>query len=309
MKIVAVEPIGITPALAQQLSTQFAQQNHEFVCFPDRDENPDELVRRMSDAEIVIISNIKLPATVLSQCSKLKFLAVAFTGLDHIDLDYCREHHIEVKNAAGYATTAVAELAVGLMLDVYRHITAMDVDTRHALNRRNFLGREISGKTVGVVGTGAIGRKTAELLQCFGCKILAWSRTKYAELENVNFKYVDLDTLMRESDIITLHVPLNGETKNLISAEKLALCKSNAILINTARGSVVDMKALAEALNAGRLAGAGIDVFEIEPPIPENHPLCQAKNCVLVPHVGYATREAFDIRIDIVMSKIKEYLS
>ncbi|MCQ2269917.1 MAG: hydroxyacid dehydrogenase [Bacteroidales bacterium] len=308
MKITAVEPIGITPALAEQLAADFAGKGHQFVCFPDRNENPEVLAERMADADIVIISNIKLSATILSKCPKLKLLAVAFTGLDHIDLDFCKSHHIEVVNASGYATVAVAELAIGLMLDVYRRITSLDADTRHLLNRRNFLGREISGKTVGIVGTGAIGRKTAELLQCFGCKILAWSRTRYAELESETFHYVDLDTLMRESDIISLHVPLTAETTHLISADKLVLCKPSAILINTARGNVVDMSALADCLKNHRLAGAGIDVFECEPPLPQDQVLLDAPNCVLVPHVGYATREAFDIRIGIMMDKINAFL-
>lgn len=308
MKIIAVEPIGITPALAEQLAADFAGKGHQFVCFPDRNENLEVLAERMADADIVIISNIKLSAATLSKCPKLKLLAVAFTGLDHIDLDFCKSHHIEVVNAAGYATVAVAELAIALMLDVYRHITTLDDDTRHLLNRRNFLGREISGKTVGIVGTGAIGRKTAELLQCFGCKILAWSRTRYAELESETFHYVDLDTLMRESDIISLHVPLTAETTHLISADKLALCKPSAILINTARGNVVDMSALADCLKSHRLAGAGIDVFECEPPLPQDQVLLDAPNCVLVPHVGYATREAFDIRIGIMMDKINAFL-
>ena len=308
MKITAVEPIGITPALAEQLATDFARRGHEFVCFPDRTETPEVLAERMADADIVIISNIKLGADVLCRCPKLKMLAVAFTGLDHIDMAYCQTHNIVVKNAAGYATVAVAELAIGLMLDVYRHITVLDADTRNCLSRRNFLGRELSGKTVGIVGTGAIGRKTAELLLCFDCKILAWSRTKYTELESETFHYVELDQLMRESDIISLHVPLNPETHHLISAEKLALCKPSAVLINTARGNVVDMDALAIALKENRLAGAGIDVFEKEPPLPQNHELFDAPNCVLVPHVGYATREAFDIRIGIMLDKINEYL-
>ena len=123
MKIIAVEPIGITLALAEQLAADFSRRGHEFVCFPDRNENPEILAERMADADIVIISNIKLGADVLSRCPKLKMLAVAFTGLDHIDMAYCQAHNIVVKNAAGYATVAVAELAIGLMIDVYRHIT------------------------------------------------------------------------------------------------------------------------------------------------------------------------------------------
>jgi D-3-phosphoglycerate dehydrogenase len=305
MKIVAVEPIGISAERALDIQNALAKKGHEFVWHADRKEDAETLVERMQDAEVVIISNIPLPATVLSKCPKLRFLNVAFTGLDHIDLDYCKEHGIKVKNASGYATQAVAELAVGLMIDVLRKITALDGSIRQGGVRGAFLGRELHGKTVGIVGTGAIGIRTAQLLQAFGCKVVAWSRTQKPEVTAIGITYVSLEDLMRTSDIVSLHVPLTGETKHLISREMLALCKPTAILINTARGNVVDMGALAESLRDGSLAGAGIDVYEKEPPLPADHPLLSAPNCVLVPHVGYATREAFDIRIDIVLNNLE----
>ncbi len=305
MKIVAVEPIGISAERALEIQNALAKKGHEFVWHADRKEDAETLVERMQDAEVVIISNIPLPATVLSKCPKLRFLNVAFTGLDHIDLGYCKEHGIKVKNASGYATQAVAELAVGLMIDVLRKITALDGSIRQGGVRGAFLGRELHGKTVGIVGTGAIGIRTAQLLQAFGCKVMAWSRTQKPEVTAMGITYVSLEELMRTSDIVSLHVPLTGETKHLISREMLALCKPTAILINTARGNVVDMDALAESLRDGRLAGAGIDVYEKEPPIPAGHPLLSAPNCVLVPHVGYATREAFDIRIDIILNNLE----
>lgn len=305
MKIVAVEPIGISAERAQEIKQDLSGKGHEFVWFSDRKEDAATLVERMKDAEAVIISNIPLRADVLSQCPKLQFLDVAFTGLDHIDLEYCEAHGITVKNASGYATEAVAELAVGLMIDVLRKITFLDGSIRQGGVRGAFLGRELRGKTVGIVGTGAIGLRTAELLKAFGCKVIAWSRTHKPEMMNLGCAYVTLEALMRDSDIISLHVPLTTETKHLISKDLLALCKPTAILVNTARGNVVDMDALAECLRDGKIAGAGIDVYEKEPPLPQDHPLVQAPNCVLVPHVGYATREAFDDRIDIVLGNLE----
>lgn len=309
MKITAIEPIGISEAKAQEIAEQLAKHNLEFQCYRDRKEDTAILVERMKDAEVVIVSNIKIGADVLSQCPKLKLLDVAFTGLDHIDLAYCEAHGIKVVNASGYATEGVAELAIGLMIDVYRHITALDADTRQGGARNNFLGRELRGKRVGIVGTGAIGARTAQLLQCFGCEVVAWSRSERQEVLDMGVAYLPLDELMRTSDIISLHVPLTAETHHLISREHLAMCKQTAVLINAARGNVVDMDALADALCNGKLAGAGIDVFEKEPPLATDHPLLHAPNCVVVPHVGYATREAFDDRIDIVINNIYRELN
>ena len=304
MKIVSVEPIGISEDHAAQIAADLAKKNHDFICYRDRKEDPATLIERMKDAEIVIVSNIKIGSDILSQCPKLKMLNVAFTGLDHIDQTYCKEHRIEVKNASGYATEGVAEEAIGLMIDVYRHLTLLDADIRKGGTRNNFLGRELRGKRVGVVGTGAIGTRTAMLLQHFGCEVVAWNRSEHDEIKQLGISYLPLEELMRTSDIISLHVPLNAETHHLISKEMLALCKPTAILINTARGNVVDIEALAEALKEGRLSGAGIDVFEKEPPLSADHPLFSAPNCVLVPHVGYATREAFDDRIDIILNNL-----
>lgn len=305
MKIVAVEPIGISESRAAEIAAVLAQKNDEFVCFRDRKEDAATLVERMKDADVVIVSNIKIGADILAQCPRLKMLNVAFTGLDHIDLSYCQAHNIVVKNASGYATQGVAELAIGLMLDVYRHITVLDADIRQGGTRNNFLGRELRGKRVGVVGTGAIGIRTAELLQCFGCEVVAWSRTRKPEVEAKGISYLPLEELMCTCDIITLHVPLTADTHHLISKEMIALCKPTAVIVNTARGNVVDIHALADALKEGRLAGAGVDVFEKEPPLEASHPLMDAPNCVMAPHVGYATREAFDDRIDIILGNLQ----
>jgi len=309
MNIVCVEPLGISTSHFEELKQQLASTGHELVYYMDRNEQTDALVERMHDADIVVISNIPLPAAVLSRCPHLQYLSVAFTGLDHIDLAYCKEHNIAVQNAAGYSTTAVSELAIGLMLDLMRQITRLDGATRQGQGRGAFLGRELRGKTVGVVGTGAIGTATIRLLLAFGCKVIAYNRSRHAEVEQLGVEYTDLDTLLQRSDIVTLHVPLNAETKHLISRERLAMMKPTALLINTARGNMVDIPALSEALKNGQLAGAAVDVYEQEPPLPAGHPLLGAPNCICVPHIGYASREAFDIRADIVFDHVKQFLS
>ena len=308
MNIVCVEPLGISQEHFEELKKEFANQGHDFHYYLDRKEDAPTLINRMKEADIVVISNIKLTAEVLTECARLRYLSVAFTGLDHIDLDYCKNHNIAVQNAAGYSTTAVSELAIGLMLDALRHITHLDGTIRQGEGRGNFLGRELSGKTVGVVGTGAIGTAVIRLLKAFGCKVLAYNRSQHEEVVALGAQYTDLDTLMRESDIVTLHVPMTAETHHLISAERIALMKPSAILVNTARGNVVDIPALAQALTAGTIAGAAVDVYEQEPPLPQDHPLLQAPNCVCVPHIAFASREAFDIRADIVFDHVRNFL-
>lgn len=307
MKIVCVEPLGISQEHFEELKKNFADKGHEFDYYMDRKEDADTLASRMKCADVAVISNIKLPATVLSQCANLKYLSVAFTGLDHIDLAYCKEHNITVQNAAGYSTTAVSELAIGLMLDLLRQITHFDGTIRQGGGRGMYLGRELKGKTVGVVGTGAIGTATIRLLNAFGCKVLAYNRSEHEEVKAMA-TYVTLEQLLRESDIVTLHVPLNAETNHLIGAEQLKMMKPTALLINTARGNVCDIDTVAAALNNGTIQGAGFDVYETEPPLAESHPLLHAPNCVCVPHIGYASREAFDIRADIVFDHVCNYL-
>jgi D-3-phosphoglycerate dehydrogenase len=309
MKIVAVEPIGISLEKAKFFKNEYTKQGIDFIYYPDRIEDPNELKKRMFEADIVIISNIPLNEEILKCCPFLKMISVAFTGLDHIDLQYCKENKIVVKNAAGYATSGVAELAIGLMIDILRHITFLDVNTRNGGTRNNFLGRQIKGKTVGIIGTGAIGIETARLVKAFGANVLGWSRTEREKAKIVGIEYVPLEQLLTKCDIISLHTPLTEETYHLINAQRLSLCKPNAVIINTARGNVIDMNALAEGLQNGTLAGAAIDVFEKEPPLPLDHPLFQVPNCMVVPHIAYATEEAFEERIKIVIQNINQFLN
>ena len=308
MTITCVEPLGIDKERFEQLKKRYAGHGHTFNYYLDRDESPEAMCQRMRDADIAVVSNIRLPREVLEQCTRLKFISVAFTGLDHIDLGYCGAKGIDVSNAAGYSTTAVSELAIGMMIDLLRHVTRLDGATREGKGRGAFLGRELRGKTVGVVGTGAIGTATIRLLLAFGCKVLAYNRSRHADVEAMGAEYTELDNLLRRSDIVSLHVPLTPDTKGLINRERLRLMKPTALLVNTARGPVCDIASVADALKSGILAGAAFDVFEQEPPLPANHPLTGIENCLPTPHIAFATEESFAERADIVFNHVDEYL-
>ena len=308
MNIVCVESLGISRERFESLKAHYTAMGHDFTYYMDRREDETTLADRMREADVAVISNIKLSAAVLAQCPKLRYLSVAFTGLDHIDLAYCREHGIKVQNAAGYSTTAVSELAVGMMLDLLRNIVTLNEKIRQGGSRGTFLGRELRGKTVGIVGTGAIGTATARLLVAFGAKVVAWSRTERPEVKALGVEYMPLDDLLRQSDIVSLHVPLCDETRGLIGEKELALMKPTALLVNTARGPVCDIAAVGRALIESRIAGAAFDVFEHEPPLPIDHLLLSTNRCLVTPHVAFATEESFAARADIVFGHVDQWL-
>lgn len=309
MKIVVMEPLGVALEKINALAAALQAAGHEFVYYTSKEIQQDKLLARVQDADIIMLANQPLSAEIINACPKLKMLSVAFTGVDHVALDACRARNILVCNAAGYSTNAVAELTFGLAISVIRNIVPCDARCRRAGTKDGLVGFELFGKTFGVVGTGAIGARVAKIAAAFGCRVLAYSRTAKQELVDVGVQYVSLDELLAQSDFVSLHVPLTDATRGLINADAIAKMKQGAVLLNTARGPVVDSAALAEALNAGKLAGAGIDVFEGEPPIAENHPLCSAKNTVLTPHVAFASREALETRADIVFANIEKWLN
>lgn len=305
MKIVFAEPIGVNESVLARSAEFFRNLEHEFVFYTDRKEDPEEIIRRVSGAEIFVVSNIPIKENVLVHCPNLKLINVAFTGTDHIDTDYCKKNGISVCNAAGYSTKAVAELTIGLSISLLRNIVKMDSQTRLPAGRNNYLGTEIFGKTVGIIGAGAIGSAVAKLFVAFGCRVLAYSRTEKS-IEGVEF--VGIDYLLSHSDIVSLHIPATKETLNLLNAQKLMFMKPNAVLINTARGTVVDYAALAHMLKDGKIAGAAIDIYETEPPLPADHPLLDAPSTLLMPHIAYATTEAIMKRYDIVIDNIKSFI-
>lgn len=308
MKIVVMEPLGISKEKLGLLAQPFIQAGDEFVAYNDRATDEQQLIARIADADVVIVANQPLSGEVIAACSNLKLLSVAFTGVDHIALAACRAKNITVCNAAGYSTNAVAELTFGLAISVIRNIVPCDARCRSCGTKDGLVGFELYGKTFGIVGTGAIGSRVAQIARAFGCHVIASSRTEKPELQAAGVEYVPLETLLQTADFISLHVPLTEATKNLIDAKAVALMKPGAVLLNTSRGPVIDSEAVAAALNDGRLGGAGIDVFANEPPIAAEHPLCGAKNAVLTPHVAFASREALEKRAEIVFANISCWL-
>lgn len=307
MKIVIIEPLGITEEKLEEAMKPLRARGHEVIAYGTKTEDPAELAERGRDADVIIVANQPFRKEALERCEKLKLLSVAFTGVDHVDLDCCRERGIAVCNAAGYSTHAVAELAFGLAISVLRNIPPCDAVCRKEGTKAGLVGSELYGKTFGVVGTGAIGGNVAKIAKTFGCRVVAYSRTVKPELQDAGMEYLSLEELLKTSDIVSLHVPLNDKTKGLIGEKEIGMMKKTAILLNTARGGVLDSAALAKALNEGRIAGAGIDVFEMEPPIPADHPLLHSKNTVVTPHVAFASQEALFARAEIVCANILKW--
>ena len=305
MKIAVMEPLGMEQEKFMQIARAAVGDDVEIVCYDTRTTDVEELGRRGRDADIIAIGNLPFPREVLEKCENVKMLAVAFTGLDHVDLKYCEERGIKVQNCAGYATTAVAELTFGLLLDLCRNIGKCDTAARNGGTKAGLIGFELEGRTMGIVGTGAIGARVAKLAAAFGMDVIAYSRTP-GKVAGV--RYVSLEELLAQADVVSLHVPLTEETRGMIGAEELALMKKTAVLVNTARGPVVDTKALADALNSGRIAGAAIDVFDKEPPLDADEPLINAKNTVVTPHVAFATDESMIKRAEIEFRNIAEFI-
>ena len=302
MKIVFLEPLGLSVERIENECKTLRSLGHDIVIYPDR--CPEKNIERAADADIIIESNMPLRKDFLDACPNLKMLSIAFTGLDHIDLEECERRGIIVRNAAGYSTEAVAEEAICMMIGLYRHIIENDKITRDCNGTPMAPGREIANKTIGVIGLGAIGQRTAKLARAFGCKIIAWNRTP-KEIEGITI--VDKETLFKEADIITLHISLNDDTRDFITDKEIALMKSSAIIINAARGPIINAQDLADALKENRIAGAALDVYDIEPPLNKTNPLLNAPNTILLPHIGFATKEAFELRLGIVVKNVENF--
>lgn len=306
MKIVLLESLGVSEETLATCAKPLTDAGHTFVAYP-KDTDPQVQIERAKDADILMIANMPLSGEVIRACKNLKFIDVAFTGVDHVDLDAAKEMGVKVSNAAGYSTQAVAEIALCMMLSLLRNIPQVEQRCRQGQTKDGLVGCELRGKTVGIVGAGAIGCRTAELCHAFGCKVLGYKRHVTGK-EPSFIEFVSLDELLQKSDIVSLHCPINEESKHLINAQSIAKMKQGAYLINTARGPVVDSQALADALNSGYLAGAGIDVFEKEPPLSTDHPLLHSKNTIVTPHVAFASAESMIARAQIVFDNIQSYL-
>lgn len=278
---------------------------HNFTYYNAKTTDINELIKRSKDQDIVMIANNPYPKEVILQANKLKLIAVAFAGIDHVDLKACKERNIQVLNCPNYSNVAVSELVIGLTLNLLRKINQADSATRNSQTNSLLIGEELNSKTIGIIGLGKIGNKTANLFNAFGCKVLAYQRKP---INNPNVTQVTLDELLSQSDIISLHIPYNEETYHFIDEDKINMMKKDAILINCARGPVVDNVALVKALNEERIKGAGIDVFDYEPPLNADYPLLNAKNTILTPHLAYFTKEAMIKRANIEFNNVIEYL-
>ena len=305
MKLVIIEPLGVNDEKLLSMAKDMLPADLEIVYYNTRVTDTETLIERGHDADIIAVSNLPMNADVINGCKNLKMLSLAFTGVDHIAMDACKANGVLVSNCAGYSTAAVADLVFGMIIALYRNMIPCNDVVRKEGTKDGLVGFELEGKKFGVIGTGAIGLRTAAIANAFGCQVLAYSRTK-KDIPGIT--YVDMDTLLSSCDIVSLHTPLNSDTRGLIGKEELAKMKPSAILINTSRGPVVDSAALADALNNGRLAGAGIDVFETEPPIAKDHPLLTAKNVIATPHVAFATKEALEKRAVIVFDNVDKWL-
>lgn len=309
MKIVILDAYAINPGdLAWDALDKFGE-----VAVYDRTA-PDEVVERCKGAEIVLSNKVPLDANTIASLPDCKYIGVLATGFNLIDLDAATHNGIVVCNIPSYSTDSVAQNTFALLLALTNH--AEDYDRRiHTEDRwtkcKDFCYLdyplvELAGKSIGIVGYGHIGRMVGSIARAFGMRVMVYSSRPQQELPEV--VKVDMDTLFKESDVISLHCPLTAETTKMINAEKISLMKPTAVILNTARGGLIDEDALAEALNRGRIAGAGLDVLSTEPPLPSN-PLLHAKNCIITPHISWAAYEARKRLIEIAVANIEAFVA
>lgn len=275
----------------------------EFSCFEALGEvevydmtKPEQVAERMKDCDVVIVNKIKLNETNLDNASKLKLICVAATGYDNIDINYCRGKGIAVCNVVGYSTHCVAQVTVAMVLSLVNHLTEYDryvSDGSYTASGVNNclipVYHELCGKTWGIVGAGNIGGQVAKAAQAFGCNVIVYKRTK-----SDKYNCVDLDTLLKNSDVVSIHLPLNDDTRKIISAEKIALMKSDAIIVNVARGDVWDEEAVADAVMSGKIGALGCDVYSAEP-MSAQHPfnkIMHLDNVCLTPHMAWGGYES-----------------
>ncbi|MCH5286378.1 MAG: hydroxyacid dehydrogenase [Christensenellaceae bacterium] len=306
MNIVLLESLGIPGELLEELTAPLTAAGHSFTAY-ERTTDEAKLIEECRDADVLMLANMPLPGSVIRACEHLKYINIAFTGVDHVDMAAAKEKGLAVSNAAGYATQAVAELTIGQMISLLRNVNATECQCRRNGTKNGLVGSELGGRTVGVIGTGAIGQRVAQLCGAFGCRVLGYA-PRPKEQAKQWLTYVSLEELLKESDIVALHCPLTGETRGMIGAAELAMMKPGSYLINMARGPVVDSEALAAALNSCHLAGAAVDVFEQEPPIPQQHPLLNARNCRVTPHIGFASQQSMALRARIVFDALNGWL-
>ena len=283
--------------------------------FVKYDRTPKELVvQRAADAEIVLVNKVRMTAEVIAQLPKLRYIGVLATGYDVVDVQAARQAGVTVTNVPAYSTDSVAQLVFAFILEHYQKVALYSQEVHKGAWQASpdFTFSiaptiELAGKTLGIIGLGCIGMKVAEIGHAFGMNVLGYRRNPPAALPSW-LTIAPVETIFKTADFLTCHCPLTPETRSLINADTLALMKQSAFLVNTSRGPVVDEQALADALNAGRIAGAAVDVLAQEPP-SNGSPLLTAKNCLITPHLAWATHEA-RIRLNqVALENVKAFLA
>jgi len=274
----------------------------------------DQIVARAHEAEIVLTNKTRLPAQILRQLKTTRYIGVLATGYDVVDVDTARELKIPVTNVPTYATASVAQFTFAMLLELCHHVALHSEAIRAGEWSRSkdfsFWKTplvELSGKTIGLIGLGQIGRRVAEIALAFEMRVVAAGPVRSSVPDWPGFRWCEVNELMPDADVVSLHCPLRPTTRGIINAKSLAMMKPSAFLINTSRGPLVIDQDLADALNDGRLAGAAVDVLSSEPPSPDN-PLLHAKNCIVTPHIAWATKEARSRLLDTAMANLRAFL-
>ena len=274
---------------------------------------PQDTITRAAEAEIVLTNKVVLDRDALARLPKLRYVGILATGVNVIDLDAARERGIVVTNVPAYSTASVVQLTLALLLELTQRVGhhANSVRQGNWVKSKDFAYWdfplvELDGLTMGLVGFGSIAQGVARVAQSLGMRVLATRRSQQP-LEVPDVRTVDLDTLFRESDVLSVHCPLTPETRGLVNAARLATMKPSAYVLNTSRGPVVNEADLADALNTGRIVGAGLDVLSTEPPAADN-PLLNAKNCIVTPHIAWATKAARGRLLATVVANVRAFL-
>ncbi len=310
MKIVLLDGEALNPG---DLSWAPLEAIGALTVYPHGTTDPDEIAARIGDAEIVLCNKTPVSRAVFEKCPSMKLLCVVATGYNVVDTQAAKDHGVPVCNVPAYGTEMVAQFAIGLLLETCHHVQRHS-DSVHAGDWErcpNFCYWnspiiELAGKTMGIVGFGRIGRAVGRIAKAMGMRVLATGSRPCQEGLAVA-EYVDLDTLLAQSDVLSLHCPLFPETERLINAETISKMKDGAILLNNSRGGLIDEQAVADALNSGKLYAAAVDVVTQEPIVASN-PLLTAKNCLITPHISWAATECRQRIVDITAGNIRAFL-
>jgi glycerate dehydrogenase len=309
MKIVVLDGHALNPG---DLSWEPLRALGELQVFDRTSE--DQIVERAQDAEIVLTTKTHLSAQILRQLKNTLYIGVLFTGYDVVDVKAARELGITVTNIPTYGTASVAELTFALLLELCHHVALHSEAARAGEWSRSVDFTfwktpliELAGKTIGIIGLGRIGRRVTEIALAFELQVIAADEVRSAVPDFPNFRWCEIDELLSLADVVSLHCPLLPQTQGIINARSLALMKPSAFLINVSRGPLIIEQDLADALNNGRLAGAAVDVLSSEPPSPDN-PLLRAKNCIVTPHIAWATKEARTRLLNTAIANVRAFL-